>query len=166
MVLASLLMPSSGRFIIIPFYLFTSNSAEGFLLGGQVAYNIKDGKVSKFGATMGYLGKDYTVSLNGSNGFSVFSAGYFHQVSGKLEAGAIASYDTKKSGNVGIEVGSKYSLDRATSVKTKVNNTGVLGLSLTQTVRPGVKVTLGGLFDTARFQENAHKMGVSLSLEA
>lgn len=51
-------------------------------------------------------------------------------------------------------------------IKAKINNAGLLGLGYTQEVRKGVKLALGGSFDTARFHENAHKLGLSLTLEA
>jgi voltage-dependent anion channel protein 2 len=50
--------------------------------------------------------------------------------------------------------------------QAKINNSGILGLAYTQALRPGVKATFGGQFDTARFNENAHKLGLSLTLEA
>jgi voltage-dependent anion channel protein 2 len=136
------------------------------LAGGEIAYNVQDGKITRFGAALGYLNKDYSVALHGNNNFSTFSAGFYHVVKPDLEAGAKAVYDKKSAGNVAIELGTKYTLDNTTFVKAKVNNAGILGLGLTQTVRPGIKVSLGGFFDTARFSENAHKLGISLNLEA
>ena len=91
--------------------------AEGFIAGGEVAYNVQDGKVTKFGAALGYLAKEFSVALNGSNNFSTFSVGYYHVVKPELEAGAKAVYDKKNAGNVAIEVGTKYTLDSTTFVK-------------------------------------------------
>jgi voltage-dependent anion channel protein 2 len=51
-------------------------------------------------------------------------------------------------------------------VQAKVNNAGILGLGFTQTLRPGVKASIAGSFDTTRFGDNAHKLGLSLTLEA
>ncbi len=65
-----------------------------------------------------------------------------------------------------IEVGAKYALDSDAFVKVKTDSLGRLGLGYTQVLRPGVKLSLGGLFDTTRLQENAHKIGLSLTLEA
>ena len=46
-----------------------------------------------------------------------------------------------------------------------MDNRGQLGLGYTQVLRPGIKLSLGGLFDTTRLQENVHKVGLSLALE-
>jgi voltage-dependent anion channel protein 2 len=39
-------------------------SAEGFVTGGDVTYNVKDGKVSKFSGAFGYASKEYALSLH------------------------------------------------------------------------------------------------------
>jgi voltage-dependent anion channel protein 2 len=141
--------------------------ADGFVAGAEVAYNVQDGKISKYAAALGYSNSDYSVALHALNNFSTFSASYFHRVSADLEAGAKAVWDKKSvASNVALEVGGKYVLDKDAFAKAKVNNAGILGLGFTQTVRPGVKVSLGGSFDTARFNENVHKLGLSLVLEA
>ena len=98
--------------------------------------------------------------------FSSFAAAYYHRVNPSVEAGAKAVYDKKSASNVALEVGTKYAFDADAFAKAKINNVGVLGLGFTQTVRPGVKVSLGASIDTARLQENAHKFGLSLALEA
>jgi voltage-dependent anion channel protein 2 len=38
-------------------------SSDGFLLGGEVAYDITEAKVTKYNAAAGYTTKDYAVSL-------------------------------------------------------------------------------------------------------
>lgn len=87
-------------------------------------------------------------------------------MNGDVEAGAKAIWDKKSSANVAIEVGTKYNLDKSSFLKAKVNNAGILGLGFSQTLRDGVKLGLGGSFDTARLNENVHKLGFSLTLEA
>jgi len=140
--------------------------SDGFLVGGEVAYDIHEAKVTKSNVAFGYTAKDYALALTASNAFSLYSAAYYHRVSADVEAGAKATWDSKAEGSaVGLEVGSKYVLDRDSFVKAKINNGGILGLGYTQTLRPGVKLTLAGSFDTARLQENVHKLGVSFTLE-
>ncbi|KAI3652563.1 hypothetical protein MP228_001988 [Amoeboaphelidium protococcarum] len=140
---------------------------EGFVAGGEVAYNVADGKVNKFGAALGYSTFDYSVALHGVNNFSTFQASYYHRVAADLEIGAKAAWDKKSAtSNVNLELGGKYAMDRDTFVKGKVNNQGIVSLGLTQSVRPGLKVSLGGQFDSARLGENAHKFGLALTFEA
>lgn len=141
--------------------------AEGFVAGAEVSYNVQEGKVSRYASALGYSTMDYSVALHGLNNLTAFSASYFHRVSPDIEAGARAVWDKKNvGGNVALEVGGKYAFDKVTFAKAKINNAGILGLGLTQSVRPGVKVTLGGSFDTAKLNDNAHKLGFSLALEA
>jgi len=140
---------------------------EGFLVGGDVAYNVHDGRVTRYNAAIGYAVPEYSLALNASQACSVFSGSYFHRVNADLEAGGKAVWDSKANAQaVGIEVGAKYTLDRTTFVKAKIDNGGRLGLGYTQVIRPGVKVSLAGLFDTTRINENAHKIGLSLLLES
>lgn len=141
--------------------------ADGFLVGGDVAYDVADAKITRHNAALGYTASDYAVALHASNAFNTLSASYFHRVAPEIEAGAKALWDRKAGpSGVGIELGCKYVLDRDTFVKTKIDNTGRVGLGYTQVLRPGVKLALGGSFDTSRLNENVHKVGFALTLEA
>ncbi|KAG0027274.1 Mitochondrial porin, partial [Gryganskiella cystojenkinii] len=133
---------------------------EGFLLGGDIAYDVAGANVTRFGAAAGYTAPEYSVALHAHNSFKVFSASYYHRINADLEAGGKAVWDSAKHGvaapekghaakaPVALEVGAKLYLDRDAFVKAKVNNAGVLGLGYTQALRKGVKVSVAGLFDT------------------
>ncbi|KAI8927953.1 eukaryotic porin/Tom40 [Entophlyctis helioformis] len=139
---------------------------NGFIVGAEVAYDVSDAKVQKYSAAAGYIAPQYTISLIAANKFNLFSASYHHKVNAKVEAGAKATWNKLADSNVAIEVGTKYVLDRDAYLKAKVDNTGRLGLGYTQVLRPGIKLSLGGLFDTTRLQNDVHKVGLSLTLEA
>ncbi|KAJ1958934.1 Mitochondrial porin [Dipsacomyces acuminosporus] len=142
-------------------------SREGALLGAELAYDLNSGAVTKTNSTLGYAGPDYIVTLQGNNSFNLVQLAFYQRVTKAVEAGARAVYDFKNpEGGVSAELGTKYVLDQDAYVKAKVDNAGRLGLSFTQNLRPGVKVSLAGLFDTARLQENAHKLGAAISFEA
>ncbi|KAJ3288600.1 Mitochondrial porin [Borealophlyctis nickersoniae] len=138
---------------------------EGFLAGGEVAYDVADARVTKYNAAFGYVAPEYNVTLNALNAFSTFSASYFHRVNRDVEAGAKATW-AKASDTVHVEVGTKYVLDRDAFLKAKIDNRGQLGLGYTQVLRQGIKLSLGGLFDTTRLHENVHKVGLALTLES
>ncbi|CAO3647721.1 unnamed protein product [Cunninghamella blakesleeana] len=147
---------------------FSVNSVvgqQGFLLGGEVAYNVVDGKISRYNTAIGYTTPEYAVALHATNNLNVFSASYYHRVSSDLEASGKASWDSKGSNAVALEVGGKLKLDSSAFVKGKISNSGVLGVAYTQALRPGVKVNLGAAIDTTRLNENAHKIGLSFTLE-
>ncbi|KAF9165292.1 Mitochondrial porin [Actinomortierella ambigua] len=148
---------------------------DGFLLGGDVAYDVSRGTVSRFAAAAGYTAPEYSVALHANNSFKVFSASYYHRINADLEAGGKAVWDSKAApagegkaakSPVALEVGAKLYLDRDAFVKAKVNNAGVLGLGYTQALRKGVKVSIAGLFDTTKLNQPAHKLGLSFVFEA
>lgn len=139
---------------------------DGFLAGAEAGYDVADAKVTKFSAALGYTCPSYTLSLAGANFFGTITAGYFHRVQPSVEAGARAIWNRSKEDNILMEVGSKYTLDKDAFLKAKFNTGGILGLGYSQKLNSGVKVALGGSFDTTRFDENVHKVGLSLSFEA
>ncbi|KAJ1834078.1 Mitochondrial porin [Coemansia sp. RSA 2706] len=142
-------------------------SRDGALAGAELAYDLNSGAVTKTNSTLGYAGPDYTITVQGNNSLNLFQLAFYQRVTQSVEAGARAVYDYKNpEGGVSAELGTKYALDKDAYVKAKVDNAGRLGLSFTQTLRPGVKLSLAGLFDTTRLQENTHKMGAALTFEA
>ncbi|ORX91464.1 hypothetical protein K493DRAFT_264505 [Basidiobolus meristosporus CBS 931.73] len=139
---------------------------DGILIGGEVGYDTLGAKVTKYNATLGYVALDHAITLQATSALSVFSASYYHRVNLDVEAGAKAVWDSKAPQSpIALEVGTKYFLDKDTFVKAKINNTGILGLAYTQAIRRGVKVSVAGTFDTARLNENAHKLGLSVVFE-
>ncbi|RKP10898.1 eukaryotic porin/Tom40 [Thamnocephalis sphaerospora] len=139
---------------------------EGFLVGAEVGYDVPSGNVTRYSTAVGYSAPQYAVALHANAGMSVFAASFFHRVNPDVEVGAKATWDSKtQNAPVALELGTKYFLDKDTFVKTKIDNAGRLGLGYTQRLRAGVKVSLGGSFDTSRLNESAHKVGISLVLE-
>ncbi|KXN82861.1 Mitochondrial outer membrane protein porin [Leucoagaricus sp. SymC.cos] len=139
---------------------------DGFLFGGEAAYNVTEGSITRFAAALGYNASDYAVTLHALNSGNTFTASYYHRVSRDTEAGAKALYDSKAThGGVVLEVGSKTYLDGASFVKAKINNAGVLALGYGQSLRPGVRATFGLALDTQKLNDPspsgpAHKVGV------
>ncbi|KAF9241150.1 eukaryotic porin/Tom40 [Melanogaster broomeanus] len=144
---------------------------DGFLLGAETAYNVTEGKIARYAAAIGYNAPEYAVTVHGLNNLNTFSASYYHRVSPDVEAGAKAVYDTKSTtSGVALEVGAKAFLDSAAFVKAKINNSGVLALGYTQTLRPGVKASFGLALDTQRLNDiapagPAHKVGASITFD-
>ncbi|RKP17977.1 putative outer mitochondrial membrane protein porin [Rozella allomycis CSF55] len=142
--------------------------SDGVYAGSEVGYDVQSGTLTKYNAATAYNGSNYTVSLHALNSFKTFTASYFHRVNSTVEAGGKATWNYKsdKESDITVEVASKYTLDKDSYMKTKLDSVGKLGLSYTQNLRRGVKITLAGLFDTYRLQENAHKIGLNLVFEA
>ncbi|RUS22816.1 hypothetical protein BC937DRAFT_86676 [Endogone sp. FLAS-F59071] len=138
---------------------------DGFLVGGEVNYDVLDSKITRYHGAVGFNAPEYAIAVHANNSLSIFSASYYHRVSSEIEAAGKATWDSKSNNAVALEVGAKYKLDKDASAKAKINNAGVLHLGYTQALRPGVKVTLAGSIDTTRLNENAHKVGLSFVLE-
>jgi len=145
---------------------------DGFLVGTEAAYNVTEGKVTRYSAAVGYNAPDYSITLHALSNLHTFHASYYHRVSADVEAGAKAVYDTKATApGIALEVGAKAYLDTAAFLKAKINNFGVLALGYTQTLRPGVKAAFGLALDTQRLNDTslqgpAHKVGAHFIFES
>ncbi|KAG6853055.1 hypothetical protein C0991_007199 [Blastosporella zonata] len=145
---------------------------DGFLVGAEASYNVTEGNVTRYAAALGYNAPEYALTLHGLNNLKTFSASYYHRVSADVEAGAKAIYDSKSTtGGVALEVGAKAYLDAAAFVKAKINNSGVIALGYTQSLRPGVKAAFGLALDTQKLNEvspvgPSHKVGLSLTFDS
>ncbi|KDR82503.1 hypothetical protein GALMADRAFT_57395 [Galerina marginata CBS 339.88] len=145
---------------------------DGFLVGAEAAYNVTQGIITRYAAAVGYNAPEYAVTVHGLNNFKTFSASYYHRVSRDVEAGAKAIYDTKAThGGVALEVGTKTYLDSSAFVKAKINNSGVIALGYTQSLRPGVKASFGLALDTVKLNDPtpsgpAHKVGVQFIFDS
>lgn len=121
--------------------------------------------MSRYNATLGFSARDYAVAIHALNNLDQYAASYYHRVSENLEASGKASWTNKGVNAVALEVGAKLHLDPTAFVKGKITNLGVVGVSYTQLLRPGVKVNIGAAVDTSRLNENAHRLGLALTFE-
>ncbi|MCJ1468311.1 Mitochondrial porin [Pseudocyphellaria aurata] len=138
---------------------------EGFLLGAEAGFDVQKAAITRYSAGIGYAMPEYSAALTAANSLSVFSASYYHKVNSEVEAGARATWDSKSSNNVGLEVASKYRIDPASFAKAKVNDRGIAALAYNIRLRPGVTVGLGLSLDTQNLNEAAHKVGTSFTFE-
>jgi hypothetical protein len=104
--------------------------------------------------------------LNSANKFSLFTASFHQKVNADVEVGAKAIWNQSiPNSNVGIEVGTKVTLDKSTFFKSKIDSAGRLGLGFTQNMPSGFKISFGGLFDTTNFAADVHKVGAQIVYE-
>ncbi|WFD30950.1 Mitochondrial porin [Malassezia sp. CBS 17886] len=144
---------------------------DGFLFGAEAAYDARDKKLARYNLGAGYHAPDYAITLHALGNLSTYSTSYYHRVNTDIEASARATYDSKSSNNVNLEVGTKTYLDNAAFVKAKINNSGILALAYAQALRPGVKATFGLALDTRKLTSgsadaSAHKLGAAVTFEA
>ncbi|KAI9680599.1 MAG: Voltage-dependent anion-selective channel protein 1 [Caeruleum heppii] len=139
---------------------------DGFLVGAEAGYDVQKAAITRYSAAVGYTVPEYTASVMATNNLSVFSASYYHRVNSQVEAGAKASWDSKGSNNVGLELATKYRLDPTSFTKAKINDRGIAAVAYNVLLRPGVTLGLGASFDTQKLNESAHKVGASFTFEA
>ncbi|KAL9640036.1 MAG: hypothetical protein Q9204_000872 [Flavoplaca sp. TL-2023a] len=132
---------------------------EGFLVGAEAGYDVQKAAITRYAAAVGYTVPQYSAAITASNNLSVFSAAYYHKVNSEVEAGAKATWDSKGSNNVGLEVAGKWRLDPTSFAKAKVNDRGVASLAYNVLLRSGVTVGAGISLDTQKLNESAHKVG-------
>ncbi|KAL8935315.1 MAG: hypothetical protein Q9216_005490 [Gyalolechia sp. 2 TL-2023] len=132
---------------------------EGFLVGAEAGYDVQKAAITRYSAAVGYTIPQYSAAITATSNLSVFSAAYYHKVNSEVEAGAKATWDSKGSNNVGLEVASKYRLDPTSFAKAKVNDRGIASLAYNVLLRSGVTAGVGVSLDTQKLSESAHKVG-------
>ncbi|KTF73470.1 hypothetical protein cypCar_00042670 [Cyprinus carpio] len=100
-----------------------------------------------------------------SNDGAEFGGSVYQKVSDQLETAVTLAW-TSGSNNTRFGVAAKYQLDKDASLSAKVNNASLIGVGYTQSLRPGVKLTLSALIDGKNFNTGGHKVGLGFELEA
>jgi voltage-dependent anion channel protein 2 len=93
---------------------------DGFVVGGEVGYDVQKAAVTKYSAALGYTTPLYNAAVTATNSLSVFTASYYQRVNTAVEAGAKATWDSKSGSNVGLELAAKYKLDPASFAKVRI----------------------------------------------
>jgi len=158
---------------------------EGFLVGGEAAYDVQKAAVTRYGVGLGYQTKDYTASIVGMQNLSIIAASYYQRVNESVEVGAKAGYDVQASKASGLELASKYRLDALSFAKVhsaaelvtdiharltqssqaKINDRGIAALAYSTKLNKGTTIGLGLSLDTQKLNEAGHRIGTSLTFE-
>ncbi|KAK5987291.1 Mitochondrial outer membrane protein porin [Cladobotryum mycophilum] len=139
--------------------------SEGFLAGASAGYDVNKAALTGYSAAVGYAAPQYSAAITATNNLSVFAASYYHKVNSQVEAGAKATWDSKTSNTVGLEVASKYRIDPVSFAKVKINDRGIAAVAYNVLLRQGVTLGLGGSFDTQKIDQATHKLGASITFE-
>ncbi|KAL5469530.1 hypothetical protein EMCRGX_G030795 [Ephydatia muelleri] len=132
---------------------------KGWYAGYLLGYSTATAKLANNDVAVGYQGNDFTVHSSLADIQDLHTS-----VSSKTEVGLTTNYNVQTS-NVSLGVAGKYTLDDGAVLKTKVNNLGQVGISYSQNVRDGVKLTLSTLVDGRNINAGGHKLGVALDFE-
>ncbi|XP_029365464.1 voltage-dependent anion-selective channel protein 3 isoform X1 [Echeneis naucrates] len=137
---------------------------EGWLAGYQLAFDTAKSKLTQNNFALGYKTGDFQLHTNVNDG-TEFGGSIYQKVSSKLETAVHLAW-TAGSNNTRFGIGAKYQLDKDASLSTKVNNACIVGVGYTQTLRPGVKLTLSAMIDGKNVNSGGHKVGLGFELEA
>ena len=81
---------------------------DGFLVGAEAAYDVKNAKVARYNLAAGFHAPEYAITLHALGNLSAYTASYYHRVNNDIETSARATYDSSKpTKEVKLEVGTK-----------------------------------------------------------
>jgi len=135
---------------------------KGIHAGYQTSYDISNSKLIDNNINVSYKNGDLVIHTSVLNA-SRYVGSVHHQVNKDLSAAALLHWASDSST---FTVCGKYALDEHTSVKAKLDNSLRLGLSYVQSLRPGLQVTMSGLFNAKSLEQGGHKLGLSLNFDA
>nr|XP_015197697.1 PREDICTED: voltage-dependent anion-selective channel protein 3 [Lepisosteus oculatus] len=137
---------------------------EGWLAGYQMAFDTAKSKLVQNNFALGYRAGDFQLHTNVNDG-TEFGGSIYQKVNDELETAVTLAW-TAGSNNTRFGIAAKYKLDKDCSLSAKVNNASLIGVGYTQSLRPGVKLTLSALIDGKNFNAGGHKVGLGFELEA
>uniref|UniRef100_A0A8C5ZQL5 Non-selective voltage-gated ion channel VDAC1 n=1 Tax=Marmota marmota marmota TaxID=9994 RepID=A0A8C5ZQL5_MARMA len=121
---------------------------EGWLAGYQMNFETAKSRVTQSNFAVGYKTDEFQLHTNvlelGVGTSSRRNNGYL----------TFPSY-------LNFGIFNKEQVDRA-----KVNNSSLIGLGYTQTLKPGIKLTLSALLDGKNVNAGGHKLGLGLEFQA
>uniref|UniRef100_V9L211 Non-selective voltage-gated ion channel VDAC3 n=1 Tax=Callorhinchus milii TaxID=7868 RepID=V9L211_CALMI len=136
---------------------------EGWLVGYQMSFDTAKSKLSQNNFALGYKAGDFQLHTHVNDG-TEFGGSIYQKVNDKVETGVSLAW-TAGSNNTRFGIATKYQIDKDAYVSAKVNNSSLIGVGYTHTLRPGVKLTLSGLIDGKNFSAGGHKVGMGFELE-
>jgi len=137
---------------------------EGWLAGATVSMNAKDQRLTNHAFALGYRHPKYTLHSFVNNG-SEFGGSVYHKVNEDVELSAVLGWRQGEN-QATFGLAGQYKVDRDLTVRGKVTNTSQLGLALTHTLKPGLKLTLSSLTNLRNIADGGQKFGIGIEFEA
>lgn len=137
---------------------------KGWLSGYQLKFDCKDSKLKNNNLALGYSTDEFVLHTNVNDG-KQFNGYIYQKVNPFLETGVELAWSSDNN-DTKFGIGCKYSLDRDTTLRAKVNNSTQIGLGYSQKLRDGITITLSTLIDGKNFNQGGHKVGMGIEFEA
>ncbi|XP_074495403.1 voltage-dependent anion-selective channel protein 3 isoform X1 [Sebastes fasciatus] len=135
-----------------------------WMAGCQLSFDTAKSNLTQNNFALGHKMGDLELHTHIYNG-TEFGGSVYQKLNSNLETAVNVAW-TAGSNNTRFGIAAKYQLDKDTYLSTKVNNACLVGVGYTQTLRPGVKITLSGQLDGKNVNGGGHKVGLGFELEA
>ncbi|CAH9088063.1 unnamed protein product [Cuscuta epithymum] len=134
-------------------------------LGTDVSFDTKSGTFTKYNVAFSLTNSDLISALTLNDKGDTMKWSYFHQVNplSNTCVGAELAYSFSINES-SITVGAQHQLDPLTTVKARVNNTGIANTLIQHEWRPKSLITLSGEVDVKNIDKSA-KFGLALALK-
>ncbi|CAL9128768.1 membrane protein porin [Musa troglodytarum] len=137
---------------------------RGVAFGAEASFNTASGDFTKYSVGVGLTKPDYSASIILEEKLDTLRASYVYHLDELQKSSVVAEIVRRFSTNENIfTVGTRYTVDPQTTVKTRLNNSGKLAALLQHELKPKSVLTLSGEFDTKAL-ERAPKFGLALAL--
>ncbi|KAK7811926.1 hypothetical protein U0070_006979 [Myodes glareolus] len=113
---------------------------------------------------VGYKTDEFQLHTNVNDG-TEFRGSIYQKVNKKLETAVNLAW-TAGNSNTRFGIAAKYQVNPDACFSAKVNNSSLIGLGYTQTLKPGIKLTLSALLDGKNVNAGGHKLGLGLEFQA
>uniref|UniRef100_A0A8C8T8Q2 Non-selective voltage-gated ion channel VDAC1 n=1 Tax=Peromyscus maniculatus bairdii TaxID=230844 RepID=A0A8C8T8Q2_PERMB len=137
---------------------------EGWLAGYQMNFETAKSRVTQSNFAVGYKTDEFQLHTNVNDG-TEFGGSIYQKVNKKLETAVNLAW-TAGNSNTRLGIAAKYQVDPDACFSAKVNNSSLIGLGYTQTLKPGIKLTLSALLDGKNVKAGGHKLGLGLEFQA
>uniref|UniRef100_A0A672REA5 Non-selective voltage-gated ion channel VDAC1 n=1 Tax=Sinocyclocheilus grahami TaxID=75366 RepID=A0A672REA5_SINGR len=137
---------------------------EGWLAGYQMTFEAGRNRVTQSNFAVGYKTDEFQLHTNVNDG-TEFGGSIYQKVNDNLETAVNLAW-TAGNSNTRFGIAAKYQIDADASFSAKVNNSSLVGLGYTQTLKPGIKLTISALLDGKNVNAGGHKLGLGLEFEA
>ncbi|XP_033052285.1 voltage-dependent anion-selective channel protein 1-like [Trachypithecus francoisi] len=121
-------------------------------------------QVNQSNFVVGYKTDEFQLHTNMNDG-TEFGSSVYQKVNNKLETAVNIAW-TAGNSNMHFRIAAKYQTDPDTCFSVKVSNASQTGLGYTQTLKPGIKLTLSALLDGKYVNAGGHKLGLGLEFQA
>mmetsp|Transcript_3729 Transcript_3729/g.6547 ORF Transcript_3729/g.6547 Transcript_3729/m.6547 type:complete len:275 (+) Transcript_3729:93-917(+) len=138
---------------------------DSLSIGGQVEYDVNKGAATKYDTGIQFTKPDFSISALLRSKSNEIATLYVHNLSSSQAIAAEFVHKRSTNSNL-LTLGTVYKLDKTSSLKSKIDTEGVASVSYSQELRPGVTGVLASSFNMKSYDKDAHKIGLSLVVDA